>query len=290
MFSRIKTIRQAYDQFTAMLQQRYDEHEARSITGLVFEEVLGFDTIRLITDDKELLPASYFEQLDLLLHQLMEYKPVQYVLGKAFFYGLVFRVNEQVLIPRPETEELVQWILQDLERNPRKGLRLLDIGTGSGCISVTIKKNSPGTRVHALDISPGALRTAAENARLIGVDVYFTETDILQADTFDFSPLDVIVSNPPYVRHSEKAIMGKNVLDYEPHLALFVDDEDALLFYERIADVALKNLAPMGALYLEINEAKGEEVVEMLGRKGFAHVELRQDLPGKDRMVKAQIS
>lgn len=283
MFSRIRTLGEAHRNFMFPLTKLYDEQEARSITNLVFSDLLGYDTIKLILNEKDLLPASVFEQLDHVLHQLLSHRPVQYVLGKADFYGLSLKVNEHTLIPRPETEELVHWILQ--EHQEFSEIRILDIGTGSGCIPVSIGKNRPQWKITAIDISDGALKVAKENAEQNQVQVNFELQDV-----FLFEPAEqyhLIISNPPYVLNSEKQEMRKNVLDHEPHAALFVDDQDALKYYTRIAELASQKLYPGGVLYLEINEQKGAEMITMLSGYGFSDVELRQDLSGRDRMIKA---
>jgi release factor glutamine methyltransferase len=213
---------------------------------------------------------------------LKKNEPYQYVFGKCEFYGLEFRVTPDVLIPRPETEELVEWVLSENSMADR----FLDIGTGSGCIAVTLGKKIPAAAIHAWDISDGALAIAAENAAYNGVVVQFLKRDILQSFSAETS-FDVIVSNPPYVMESEKVTMEENVLHFEPHEALFVPDNDPLLFYRRIAEVALEMLHEGGRLYFEVNRTKGASICSMLQQRGYLEVESRNDLSGNLRMIKA---
>jgi release factor glutamine methyltransferase len=221
------------------------------------------------------------------LERLKNHEPIQYVLGKTEFFGLPFGVNSSVLVPRPETEELVQWLL---EESYMPGMRILDVGTGSGCIAISIKKEWPEANVWGWDISTTALETANQNARLNQVDVHFEQQDILTLEWKAPVRFHIIVSNPPYVRLLEKGQMDKNVLAYEPSTALFVPDNDALLFYRVIARFARKALEPGGLLFFEINQAFGAEVVGLLEGEGFREVVLRPDLSGRDRMIRARWS
>ncbi|HRZ30986.1 MAG TPA: peptide chain release factor N(5)-glutamine methyltransferase [Flavobacterium sp.] len=219
-----------------------------------------------------------------VLIQLKTQKPIQYILGETSFYGLTFLVNEYTLIPRPETEELVQWIL---ETNPTSSeIALLDIGTGTGCIPITLKKNLPKATVFASDVSEKALEVATKNASMNQVDVTFLQNDILATTRLE-QQFDVIVSNPPYVRELEKKEINTNVLQFEPHLALFVADNDALLFYRKIAQLAQEYLQPNGQLFFEINQYLGTEMVALVASYGFTEIELRQDIYGNDRMLRA---
>jgi release factor glutamine methyltransferase len=211
-------------------------------------------------------------------------------LGHTEFYGLQFKVNPSVLIPRPETEELVEWVLNS--NLPQTAINILDIGTGSGCIAISLKKNLPNATIWAIDISAEALKTAKENAKLNDAEVHFIETDVLnQNQTFNLLPLNfnLIISNPPYVTPADKGLMHANVTDFEPHTALFVPQDDPLLFYKSIADLAAKKLIKGGLLFFEINESYGEETAVMLEEKQFKQVELRKDLSGRDRMIKASL-
>jgi release factor glutamine methyltransferase len=228
------------------------------------------------------------------LEQLKQQKPIQYILGETEFFGLPFKVNSNVLIPRPETEELVSLVLQDIkqQKTDSKTYSILDIGTGSGCISITLAKHLKNASVYALDISNKALEVAKTNAELNAVDVTFVKGDILNKSTkkllFTDLEFDVIISNPPYVRLQEKALMKSNVLDNEPHLALFVEDNNPLLFYKAISEFAKTTLKANGTLYFEINEFLGKETVDLLKQNGYYSVELKQDIFGKDRMVKGK--
>lgn len=265
------------------LEGLYSKPEISVLTQLILKEVCG-NSFRDITADKiNHLSGSELMKAGDIVRRLKSGEPIQYVLGKTEFYGMPFVVTPDVLIPRPETEELVEWILSG---DRQEGRSVLDIGTGSGCIAVTLAKNMDNADVYAWDISEGALKVAGENARLNRVDVRFSVRDVFQP--VDSNPaFDVIASNPPYVTESEKATMEANVLAFEPHEALFVPDHNALLFYERIADVALALLRNDGELYFEINREKGTEVCDMLRSKGFGCIELRKDISGNDRMVRA---
>ncbi len=227
------------------------------------------------------------------MEELKTGKPLQYVLGETEFYGLRFKVNPSVLIPRPETEELVEWIISDLPKPKTsiEGLKIIDIGTGSGCIPISLKKNLPEAQLFALDISPEALDVSIQNAALNQTTVNFIQADILNLLNKQLiaEKFGIIVSNPPYVTDAEKEQMLPNVLQHEPHLALFVPDNDPLIFYKAIADFAIKHLDTTGSLYLEINENLGEETVQLLKQMGFKKIVLRQDLSGKDRMIRSQI-
>lgn len=281
------TVHEAYQQLLLKLYDIYDDREAANIADWVIERVTGQRKIDRITYRD--LPVND-EQLELLANvteQLLLHTPVQYVLNEAWFGGMKLYVNDQVLIPRPETEELVQWIVTDAHQAKVEVRSILDIGTGSGCIPIALKKQLPKATVRAAELSEGALNVAINNAMLQGTQVYFTRMDFLDETTWPtFGRFDVIVSNPPYVKLSEACTMNANVLQHEPHLALFVQDEDALLFYRKIAAFATEHLEKNGAVYLEINEALGSAVMELFNEKGFK-TELRKDMQGKDRMVKA---
>jgi release factor glutamine methyltransferase len=259
-----------------------------ALIRIILEEVLGLDYSGIISNKINNLSSSELNKVEVIVGRLKKFEPIQYVLGKTEFYGLNFKVTSDVLIPRPETEELVEWILSEcVTLRPA----ILDIGTGSGCIAVTLAKKLPESEVSAWDISEGALNIATENARLNDVTVSFKNQNVLSED--EISQLlskgeryDVIVSNPPYVMESEKETMDENVLNFEPHEALFVPDENPLLFYDRISTIALDMLKENGKLYFEINRGKGDEIYRMLKKKGFEDVELRKDISGNFRMIK----
>ncbi|MBD3582735.1 peptide chain release factor N(5)-glutamine methyltransferase [Flavobacterium selenitireducens] len=277
-------IRDFRQHFLSELAKLYDIVEAERFFYMLLEEYRLMKRI-----DLWLYPDSFFSDHELMvfsiaLEKLKKHIPIQYILGKAHFYGLEFEVNPDVLVPRPETEELVDWIVKDYEFHPHP--KLLDIGTGSGCIAISLAKNLKDAVVSAIDVSAAALTIATRNAHRNAVRVDFMETDIL-SDTELPRDLNVIVSNPPYVRHLEKAEMQANVLDHEPHLALFVEDDDALLFYRKIAELAIIALAPGGKLYFEINQYLADQTIDLLKSKGFSEIQMRKDLLGNDRMIKA---
>jgi len=273
-------------QFSAELSNSYAREEATMLCFLSVQHRFVWTKASYLLNKQDTitdLDEAYF--LDILV-QLKTSKPIQYILGETDFYGRTFRVNPAVLIPRSETEELVKWVLGSVSIvNPH----ILDIGTGSGCIAISFKIELPEAEVFALDISADALALAQENAALHKAAVRFIEKDVLLMKSTDlYSKFDVVVSNPPYIALAEKDRMKANVLANEPHLALFVPNTNPLIFYERIASIATDLLNPNGFLFFEINERFGTEVVELLVKKGFKQVEMRQDLSGKDRMVKAQ--
>lgn len=221
------------------------------------------------------------------IDKLKIYEPIQYIVGETEFYDLPFKVNDSVLIPRPETEGLVDWIINTYQTSNYKQLHILDIGTGSGCIAISLAKNLPNSKVFGLDVSKEALDIAKQNAKLNNLEVKFIKADILNCDfEFDDIEFDVIVSNPPYVRELEKEKMSANVLKYEPHLALFVENEDSLLFYKKISQFANKILSSKGQLFFEINEYLGKEMFNLLKDEEFVDIELKADIFEKDRMIK----
>lgn len=274
------------NQFIQTLTPLYDAAEAESFFYLLLEAWHQKKRIDLALDRTLGFSDAQISQWNSALEKLQAFVPIQYIIGVAHFYSLEFEVGPDVLIPRPETEELVQWILS--ENADRGNLKILDIGTGSGCIAISLAKNIAGAQITAVDISKNALAIAQRNAERNGVAVTFLQKDILETTDLG-EQFDIIVSNPPYVRHLEKEEIKKNVLDHEPHLALFVDDRDALLFYRKIADLALKNLAGNGRLYFEINQYLGKQMMDLLEQKGFAQIELRQDIYGNNRMVSGKI-
>jgi release factor glutamine methyltransferase len=226
-----------------------------------------------------------------ILKSLKTGKPLQYVIGETEFYGLTFKVNPSVLIPRPETEELVEWILSDIRKSEisPEEIKIIDIGTGSGCIPISLKINLPDAKLYAVDVSLEALEVSRQNSALNNASIYYVQDDILNPTSEELKNerFEIIVSNPPYVLEAEKPKILPNVLDHEPHLALFVPNDDPLIFYKAIADFAIKNSDINVALYLEINENLGEETVKLLEQKGFNNIELRKDLSGKDRMIRS---
>ncbi|MDI1305788.1 MAG: peptide chain release factor N(5)-glutamine methyltransferase [bacterium] len=282
-------IKEYRTQFIDALTPIYDAGEAESFFYLILEEKKQLKRIDLALHPDLAFSEEEIVVLNSILEQLQQEIPIQYLLGKTSFYGLDFEVNENVLIPRPETEELVEWVLSNnLIIQKSKNLKILDIGTGSGCIAISLAKNIPNAQVFAIDISQKALATAQKNAQINIVTVTFINQNILETEDLN-QQFDIIVSNPPYVRNLEKEEIKKNVLDNEPHLALFVEDNDALIFYKKIAELAQKNLVPNGQLYFEINQYLGKEMVELLEKMNFAAIELRKDIYGNDRMMKSTI-
>jgi release factor glutamine methyltransferase len=281
-------IKEYRTQFIQVLTPLYGEGEAESFFYLILEEKQQLKRIDLALHPDLVLSEEEIVVWNSILEQLKLEIPIQYLLGKTSFYGLDFEVNENVLIPRPETEELVDWIVsQNLKISESQSLKILDIGTGSGCIAVSLAKNFPNAEVFAIDVSEKALTTAQKNAELNAVEVTFISQNILE--TLDLGQkFDIIVSNPPYVRNLEKEEIKKNVLDNEPHLALFVEDHDALIFYRKIAELAQKNLSNSGQLYFEINQYLGKEMISLLEELNFKNVELRKDIYGNDRMMMAE--
>jgi release factor glutamine methyltransferase len=285
------TIKNYKDTFKKELLPIYDEQETDSFFYILLEKIHNLKRIDLALNPETPMDGVHLKQWKSILSDLKIEKPIQYILGETEFCGLRFEVNENTLIPRPETEELVELIIKkDGKRKREEGkVKILDIGTGSGCIAISIAKNIPTAEVFAIDISEKALATARSNAELNDVNVTFLLKNILETADLE-NEFDIIVSNPPYVRNLEKAEIKSNVLEYEPHLALFVEDNDALLFYRKIAQLAIKSLAPNGKLYFEINQYLGKETVELLESLGFKDIELKKDIYGNDRMITANYS
>ncbi len=266
----------------------YSSEEIDSLIFLIFERMKGYSRTQFLMAKDETLGHDETEQFLKIVDRLKKHEPIQYILGQTEFYGLPFFTAPGVLIPRGETEELVQWIIQEYQNTAPT---ILDIGTGTGCIAISLRKNITNSTVWACDISPVCIETARKNAELNRAELAVVSINILNpGNTIQLPEMDAIVSNPPYIRECEKTLMEKNVLEYEPELALFVPDHHPLLFYERIADFALTHLKNSGRLFLEINEAYGNECVEMLRLKGFSEIILKKDLHGKDRMIGCRIT
>lgn len=266
------------------LKAYYPESEISGFIRIIIEHITKRSYPQAVISDTKLTE----EQTDLLhsiLYRLKNSEPIQYIIGETEFFGLPFHVTKDVLIPRPETEELVELILNE---NKKSGLKVLDIGTGSGAIAIALAKHLEEGYIEAWDISEEALKIATLNAKSNAVDITFRNVDVLKSYPTD-TKFDIIVSNPPYILEKEKSGMDQNVLDYEPHTALFVPDNNGLLFYDRIADIALDLLEPNGKLYFEINQAKGQNTVQLVKSKGFINVLLFQDLNKNDRMVRAEV-
>lgn len=265
------------------LGTQFPDSELRGFLNWILEFVLDFSVMDALMKEDDFLKKEEINEIHRISKLINQHIPIQQIVGYAWFYGIKFPISKNVLIPRPETEELVDWILKDDVSTKT----VLDIGTGSGCIPISIALNSYAS-VSSLDVSDLALDQAKKNAELFKTQINFIQANILDSKVlYQLDNYDVIVSNPPYVLESDKELMSANVLNNEPHLALFVPDNKALIFYEAIAEIATKRLNKNGLLYFEIHELKSEETINMLNSKGFNQIELRKDMQGKDRMIKA---
>ncbi len=280
-------IKNTYQNFTQKIQAVYSVGEANAVARIVFEDAFklyDFSSERDFSLENQ-------KRLEEILNRLLKNEPIQYIFGEADFYGYKFKVNEHVLIPRQDTEELVFYVKNTIRSFVEKNaITLLDVGTGSGCIPITLKKLFPEMEVHALDVSQDALNIAKDNAGNLETEIVFYQKDILVQEEWESLPnFDIIVSNPPYIPYREAHHMPENVKQFEPHLALFIDDENPLIFYEMIADFAKQKLNKDGYLFFETNEFNAKEVQSMLRNKTFTSVVLEQDMEGKDRMIRAQL-
>ncbi len=285
--------------FHEQLDAIYGKEEVQTFFFMLTEYYNTIKRIDLALNTELTIEDDFVLKYESALEALKNHEPIQYIIGKTEFYGLPFYVNENTLIPRPETEELVELILSNTNANSQlehgegnNQFNILDIGTGTGCIAISLVKQLPNANVFAIDVSAKALEMANKNAQLNQVDINFIENDILKICDYELdsaTKFDIIVSNPPYVRQLEKQQMQDNVLNHEPHLALFVDDENPLIFYRAITQFATKNLKPNGELYFEINEYLGKEMIALLEAFSFKNIQLKQDLFGKDRMIKGTL-
>jgi release factor glutamine methyltransferase len=280
--------------FIEALHSIYDKKEIESFFFIISEFLHQKKRIDLALEPNFSINENELEKWNSILSELKQEKPIQYILGETEFYGLRFLVNENTLIPRQETEELVDLILSENSKIEIPNPKILDIGTGSGCIAISLAKNLPNAKVYALDVSEKALDIAKQNAEINKVEINFINKSILEVEDLEqltthnsqlTTKFDIIVSNPPYVRNLEKIEIKKNVLEYEPHLALFVEDNEALLFYRKIAQLAKINLVENGKLYFEINQYLGKETVELLENLDFKNIQLIKDIYGNDRMI-----
>lgn len=278
--------------FEQVLNHLYEQDEILHLCRMTYCSITGRPAVRYALEKNNNLTTAEYEQYINVLNQLKTGRPIQYILGKADFYGNTFLVNEYTLIPRPETEELVDWIVRDLESSRTESLTILDIGTGSGCIAISLQKRFPRSRILALDVSAEAIKISRQNAKELESNIEIIETDILEWDTVlaNKMNLDIIVSNPPYITPSEQAEMHNNVLLFEPHSALFVEEHNPLVFYSTIADFGNCHLNPNGLLYFEINQHLGADTCDLLRKKGYKNIEIRKDINHVDRMIKAQLS
>ncbi len=271
---------------TDELEPLYGRNEAKSISFILIENIFGwYKTYIIAGEPLESFSDSIFTKLGQYMERLKNYEPIQYILGEALFYGRKFYVDKTVLVPRPETEELVSLVIS--QHKAKSEIKLLDIGTGSGCIAITIDKELPPTEVYAIDVDKDTLQTARKNAMIHNSQVMFIQDDI-----FHFQPtypvFDVVVSNPPYVTESEKGLMNRNVLDFEPHLALFVPDEDSVRYYAAIIRFCELHLVQDGKLYFEINERLANKVIDLLKSRNYEEIFLFKDYNNKNRIISAK--
>ena len=290
-------VKQYRNYFNETLKTIYPITEIDSFFFLLLEEYLGFRRVDIVLKSDFKITQETLNLLQSATKQLEQEIPLQYIIGKTEFYGLPFVVNKHVLIPRPETEELVAWVVSESSRfktfntstkqtTETKQLKILDIGTGSGCIPISLKKQLPFAKISAIDISKEALSVARKNAVLNNVDIHFILQDILKADALD-EHYDIIISNPPYVRELEKKELKNNVLKNEPHVALFVKDDNPLIFYDKIAELAKNYLNKNGILFFEINQYLATEAIHLVNEKGLKNIQLKKDMFGNDRMILA---
>ena len=272
-------------QFQLFLKDEFPDTEINSFFNILIENYLGLSRLEFALNPEKEVTSDEFQNLNTAMLKLKEHEPLQYILGETEFFGLKFKVDPNTLIPRPETEELVSWILSDIEQDKTNSqLNILDIGTGSGCIAISLAKNLPKSSVFAIDVSSEALKIASENAQLNEVFVDFSKTDILNTESL-LETFHIIVSNPPYVRELEKVEMHRNVLENEPDLALYVSNEDPLIFYRKITSLAKNNLPVGGCLYFEINQYLSKETEDLMKKEGFKTT-LKKDIFGNFRMIK----
>lgn len=281
------TVGSAFYQLKKNLQPLYDEREAAAIAHMVMEHITGMSKLQRLSHKDDALSQNALTQFEAALHKLRQGAPVQHITGKAWFAGNEFIVNEHVLVPRPETEELTQWVVA--ENSSKTPLTILDVGSGSGCIPITLKLQLPQASITSCDISAEALDVAKGNAALLTTNVNFIELDFLDESLhIGLGQYDVIVSNPPYIPISEKDRLHENVREYEPHLALFVPNEDALVFYRAIARFGLSHLVAGGSIYCELDADHARQTKELFEQMGYQHVVLRKDIHGNYRMLHAR--
>ena len=285
------TTEQCYNDFLNQLTSIYEKREAANITDWVFENITGFKKLERSINRNVELGKGVMQKLQIYLAELLQYRPVQYVLNEAWFYKMKFYVNENVLIPRPETEELVEWIVEDvrsLKYDVRyREFKVLEIGTGSGCIAVSIKKELENIDITAIDISEEALKVANKNADALHTKINFLQINFLNENLWDSLQFyDAIVSNPPYIPENKKEKLAKNVTEFEPAIALFVENNNPFIFYEKIAKFARSHLEPNGKIFVEIHEEYSKEVQKIFSARNFK-TQIRKDIYGKERMLQA---
>jgi release factor glutamine methyltransferase len=280
-----RTLKDIRELFNSELEGMYPENEIIAITNLIFKTQFGVDRLHLLLDSGQIVSCQNHERIVAICSELKTGKPIQYVLGETLFCNCTIKVDKETLIPRPETEELVDLIIK--ENKDFRG-RIIDIGTGSGCIAIAVKKNLPGAEVTGIDISGKALEKANANAILNNVAVSFVREDIFKFNHQTIFRAEIIVSNPPYVLESEKQYMRRNILDFEPHNALFVPDNDPLLYYRAILNISEKILIPGGKIYFEINETRGLEMERLLESNSYSEIKIINDINGKNRIIKGR--
>jgi len=281
------TMQEASQELKKLLLGIYDPRESSNIAEWVMEDLTGINHIDRIMHSHRILTEEQLDHYHEYVLRLSNGMPVQYVIGYGYFMGLRFRVNEDVLIPRPETEELVQWAIDD-KHAPHTGasLTILDVGTGSGCIPIMLKKKIPSANVHTIDISKDAIAVAKDNASIHQAEVDFHQGNFLDPSTWEGLPeADIIISNPPYIPLLDKDTINRNVLNFEPHLAIFVDNSDPLMFYKAIAAYAQNRLSKNGCIFVELDEGQASDLKKLMKRSGFLP-ELRKDMQGRDRLMK----
>jgi len=286
MFVNSNIVNEIITYYQEKLSALYPSNEIKNITEMIFEHFMGWDKMTLRSNNKSTLSESELLLFHKALKRLLKNEPVQHITGQVEFYSLPFKVNKHVLIPRPETEELVDLVIKECSGSET----ILDIGTGTGCIPISLKKQLKNTLVYGVDVSGDALAIARDNAALNSAEVTFVKEDILQMSSIKDSlkkEFDVIISNPPYITNSEKELMSENVLTFEPHIALFIEDDEPLLFYDKIGHLAYDNLSSGGKLYFEINEHYGNQTMKLLKSIGFSHIRMIKDLQNKDRIIAA---
>ena len=286
MFVNSNSVNEIVTYYQEKLSELYPSNEIKNITEMMFEHFMGWDKMTLRSNSKSSLSESELLLFHQALKRLSKNEPVQHITGKVEFYSLPFKVNKHVLIPRPETEELVDLVIKECSGSET----ILDIGTGTGCIPISLKKQLKNTIVYGVDVSEDALVVARDNAVLNSTEVTFVKEDVLQMSSIENSikkGFDVIISNPPYITNSEKRLMNENVLIFEPHVALFVDDDEPLLFYDKIGHLAYDNLSSGGKLYFEINEHYANQTMTLLKSIGFSDIRILKDLQNKDRIIAA---
>jgi len=292
------TFREGHRRLAEELMSLYEKAEAFKIADLVFEKITGSGKKEFVLISDSGIPETHLQTLEKYKSELLQHRPVQYVLNEAWFHGRKFFVDERVLIPRPETDELAEWVMQEVNNRQRatvnaeseiRNLQILDIGTGSGCIPVSIKKRFAQLSVTGIDVCSEALYVAAENAATHETDIELMLIDFLNKEEWNkLGIFDIVVSNPPYVPQKEKSSMAPNVLNYEPHKALFVPDNDALLFYEAIAQFGKEHLSAGGSIFAEIHETLANNVDRLFRSHGYTFTEIRKDMQGKERMIKVR--